>query len=295
MPRIAIIIASKGRRDDLALWLGHARGQSLAPAVMIWSLCSAEDLPDLADVPPDERPLVTWSATGSCVQRNTGLGAVPPGTDIVAFFDDDYVPSARCLEGIARAFAARPDVVGVTGRMLADGINSPGIPLEQAFAMVEQYDRAPPAEPISMRALTGLYGCNMAFRASAIGDERFDEQLPLYGWQEDVDFSERVARRGPVCHTNAFAGVHRGAKSGRTSGVRLGYSQVANILYLCRKRSIPRRFGMERLGCNLLANHARFLWSEPWVDRRGRVRGNWLALRDLLLGRLHPTRILEFH
>jgi hypothetical protein len=29
----------------------------------------------------------------------------------------------------------------------------------------------------------------MAFRYQAIDGERFDENLPLYGWQEDVDFA----------------------------------------------------------------------------------------------------------
>jgi hypothetical protein len=108
-----------------------------------------------------------------------------------------------------------------------------------------------------------------------------------------VDFAARVSRHGPVCATNAFAGVHRGAKGGRTSGVRLGYSQVANVLYLCRKRSFGWSFGLRLMARNILANHVRLLWSEPWVDRPGRTRGNWLALADLLRGRLHPHRVVE--
>ncbi len=293
MPRIAIIIASKGRRDDLALWLGHIRRQSLAPAVMIWSLCAKEDLPDLSDVPPREQPLVTWSKAGTCVQRNAGLDALPGGIDIVAFFDDDYVPSNRCLEGIAKVFAAHPELVGATGHLLADGIHSSGVSVDAAMTMVEAYDRAHPVERITLRARTGLYGCNMALRAALIGDVRFDEQLPLYGWQEDVDFATRISRLGPLRTTNAFAGVHRGAKSGRTSGVRFGYSQVANIVYLCRKRTMSWPFGLQLMWRNILANHGRMLWSEPWTDRRGRAFGNWLAFADLLRGRLHPTRILE--
>ena len=297
MPRIAIIIASKGRRDDLGLWLGHVRRQSLAPAVMIWSLCAAEDLPDLSEVPPQDRPLVTWSQAGTCAQRNAGLHALPDGIDIVAFFDDDYVPSNRCLEGMARVFAAHPEVIGVTGHLLADGIHSSGVSVDAAMALVEAYDHAhPPARPvapITLRRRTGLYGCNMALRAAAIADDRFDEQLPLYGWQEDVDFAARISRHGPVRGTNAFAGVHRGAKGGRTSGVRFGYSQVANIVYLCRKRTMSWPFGLQLMWRNILANHGRMLWSEPWTDRKGRARGNWLAFADLLRGRLHPMRILE--
>ena len=268
---------------------------------MIWSLCAKEDLPDLSAVPPDERPLVTWSKPGTCVQRNAGLAALPPGIDIVAFFDDDYVPSSRCLEGIAHVFEAYPELVGATGQLLADGIHSAGVSVDTAMALVEAYDRTRPVDHpvtgptgrITLRARTGLYGCNMALRMAAIGDERFDEQLPLYGWQEDVDFAARIASRGPLRTTNSFAGVHRGAKGGRTSGVRFGYSQVANIVYLCRKRTMSWPFGMQLMWRNILANHGRMLWSEPWTDRRGRAFGNWLAFGDMLRGRLHPTRILE--
>lgn len=293
MPRIAVIIASKGRPDDLSLWLGHMRRQSLPPALMIWCLCAREDLPDLSGIAEAERPLVVWSAAGSCVQRNAGLEALPQDIDIVAFFDDDYVPSSYCLEGVARTFAVAPDLVGATGYLLADGINSAGIPLAQAMALVEAYDDAPPPERVVLHHRVGLYGCNMAFRAALIGDDRFDERLPLYGWQEDVDFAARLSRHGPTRATNAFAGVHRGAKGGRTSGVRFGYSQVANIIYLCRKRSIGWRFGMQLMWRNILANHGRMLWSEPWADRKGRAVGNWLAFVDLLRGRLDPMRVTE--
>jgi hypothetical protein len=44
---------------------------------------------------------------------------------------------------------------------------------------------------------------------------------------------------------------------------------------------------------NCLANLGKSLRPEPWVDRRGRLRGNLLALRDLATGRLSPERILE--
>jgi hypothetical protein len=40
-------------------------------------------------------------------------------------------------------------------------------------------------------------------------------------------------------------------------------------------------------------NLARSGWPEPYVDRRGRLRGNLLALRDLAAGRMTPERVLE--
>ena len=43
---------------------------------------------------------------------------------------------------------------------------------------------------------------------------------------------------------------------------------------------------------NFGANHLNALWPEPWVDRMGRVRGNWLALRHLT-GRLDPMHVVK--
>jgi hypothetical protein len=40
-------------------------------------------------------------------------------------------------------------------------------------------------------------------------------------------------------------------------------------------------------------NMVRSLAPEPWVDRRGRLRGNLIAIADLLRGRMHPMRAAE--
>ena len=44
---------------------------------------------------------------------------------------------------------------------------------------------------------------------------------------------------------------------------------------------------------NVAANLAKSFWPEPWVDRKGRLKGNCLAVWDLLLGRMSPLRVLE--
>ena len=64
---------------------------------------------------------------------------------------------------------------------------------------------------------------------------RFDENLPLYGWLEDIDFARSIAPYGRVVKSMLLRGVHLGVKRGRTSGVKLGYSQIANPLYMLEK------------------------------------------------------------
>jgi GT2 family glycosyltransferase len=293
---IAVVIASKGRPSDLSLWIDHIARQTYQPCTMIWSVTGPQDLPmeRLAqeDFSGKLRPQLVYGPLGLCHQRNSALDALGDGVDIVAFFDDDYLPCDDVLARMVALFADYPEMAGVTGRLLADGIGNAGIDLGPAQALIAAYrPLAGGAEQIVPR--TGLYGCNMAMRMSVIGAHRFDTNLPLYGWQEDIDFSRRACGGEGLYWSDAFAGVHRGAKAARVSGFRFGYSQIANIVYLVRKGTMPWPFGLQLVLRNVLANHLRLLRPEPWVDRRGRARGNWLAFRDALTGRLDPMRVMD--
>jgi hypothetical protein len=133
----------------------------------------------------------------------------------------------------------------------------------------------------------------MAFRYSAVRGIAFDERLPLYAWHEDSDFRAQVERRGLFVRAEALWGVHLGHKPGRVRGVALGYSQIANAVYLARKRTVPARFLAKTAGRNVLVNAIRSFRPEPFVDRRGRLLGNLTAMADLVRGRIAPERILE--
>ena len=176
--------------------------------------------------------------------------------------------------------------------MLADGIGGPGLSFSDAFDLVGAKARPDAA---AVTSTYNGYGCNMVVRASAArrNGVRFDERLPLYGWLEDVDFSRRLAKHGAIVHAGTLRGVHLGVKRGRQSGVRLGYSQIANPLYLMRKRSMRGDRALALIGRNLAMNLVKSMRPEPYVDRRGRLIGNLTGLRDLLGLRLHPERVLE--
>jgi GT2 family glycosyltransferase len=289
--RVAVVVASTGRPDWLAHLSRRLAMQSRPPHRVVFSVVAPSDLPARRSLYPDA--IVVTGERGLPRQRNRGLELVLGDSDAVAFLDDDYVPSRHALAEIGRFFRAYPDHLGVNGRLLADGINSAGLDFAEAERLVDAWDAAPrPAIP-TLRDLRGLYGCNMAFRTAAIGALRFDERLPLYGWQEDVDFSARLGLRGRLARTDAFVGVHCGVKAARASGLRLGYSQVANPLYLAKKGTMPRTQSLRLILRTLAANLVRSLHQEPWVDRRGRLRGNWLALGHALQGTLEPEHILQ--
>jgi GT2 family glycosyltransferase len=289
LQRVAVILASTGRPESLEKAVNCFQRQTLQPSRIILSVVSLADLP--AGVAAMEGVEVLMGLKGSSAQRNTALRHLDGDADVIAFFDDDYIPSRFSIEQIARFFQTYPDVAGANGHLLDDGVNTGGIAVEAAEQLVQAYDAAHVAQLDLLQSLEGLYGCNMAYRASATRGIWFDERLKLYGWQEDIDFAAQVGQRGRIVKTNAFAGVHLGVKRGRTSGVRLGYSQVVNPIYLNRKGTMSTRFAARILLRNVIANHLRALNPEPWVDRAGRARGNWLGLFDVMRGRLTPERI----
>lgn len=287
---LAVVVASLGRPDTLAELIGDLRGQTRKPDHIIFSVTSEADLPDRSVLGEDVTILI--GPKGSCAQRNLGIEHLPEDCDIVLFCDDDYVPSRYMAERLRAFFAANPDVVGASGKLLADGIHGQGVSATDAHAIIAAHDLEPQSPLIPHKDRYGLYGCNMAFRRTVLGATRFDERLPLYGWQEDIDFSAQIARKGRIVSTHAFVGVHRGVKAGRSSGVRVGYSQVVNPVYLSRKGTMRAQYAARIIARNVAANFYRMLRPEPWVDRRGRVRGNWLGLFDLMRGRVTPERIL---
>lgn len=297
--RLAVIVCSVGRPDCLSALLPALDAQSRRADRIVFVVTEPKDIdPGFAQGTGNGTTEVLMAPKGLPRQRNAGLDAVADDCDLVLFLDDDFVPSIHTLAGVETGFALWPEVGGMTGHLIADGIRGEGIGADEAARMVAQWDESTsPAGPerkprILQAGLEGLYGCNMAYRMSAIGDNRFDERLPLYGWQEDIDFAARIT--GDRVKTDAFAGVHRGAKSGReTAGHRLGYSQIANPWYLWRKGTMSARFAGKLAVRNLLANHAKMLRPEPWIDRRARARGNRLAIGDILTGSSDPERILD--
>jgi GT2 family glycosyltransferase len=291
LPTIHVVIATVGRAALVRRTVEVLAAQTRPADAIVVAAVTPEDVVGIADAPGEVQ--VLFGARGSCRQRNHALdrieSAIDGAADILVFFDDDFVPAPDYLAQVEALFAAHPDIVGITGELRADGVRQGGLTFAQAQALLASPDPA----PAPMRLRHELYGCNMAIRASAAKGLRFDENLPLYGWQEDIDFTSRLGCNGRQVSIGAVTGVHLGVGGGRTSGRRLGYSQVANVVYLKRKGTMRRGFGNRLMLHNLAANALRSLCPEPSIDRRGRLVGNLLALLDCLRGRVDPRRILE--
>ena len=300
-PRVAAVIASKGRPDVLRETIASLAG--LGPSV--WRLYlsvtdAAQDLPAVIPETPFPVEVVT-RGRGLTSQRNAALDAIGADCAYVAFFDDDVEIHPSYLDNATAFLDRHPDTVAISGEMIADG----GVSRAEAQTLVAQttWHRRDPAFRHTGKHHI-LYGCNMVIRNASLQVERFDEALPLYSYAEDYEISIRLMRRGHVGRLANCVGVHLRAQTSRVSAKRLGYAHVANNWYFIKigscHLSFPRnylRFGVTILAKPLATQLAAMVGHRVGYrtdgDPAGYVAGSLLALADIVRRRSTPGRILE--
>ncbi len=294
--QLIVVIASAGRPEvcaELAQW--SAGIQVPEGADLRWMLST----PETADA-PDDLP-ATWTSLqgvrGASAQRNLALDQCGQ-PDFVFFFDDDALPRQDYLVAAVGHFGDHPEHVALTGRLLRDGaVEKREIPFVEAVTAIEtSWSQPPPVVTAPWRATKELYGCNFAVRWSAAADLRFEERFPLYSWLEDLDYAARLRERGQLVQLSTAMAVHRGVDSGgRTQHLRMGYSQVANPALMVAKGTLSWADALAKTGRPLARNLAGVVLPGDRRARRDRVKGNALALRDLILakGKATPERILD--
>jgi GT2 family glycosyltransferase len=286
-----VVVCSANRPDVLSETIESLmRGQSLQPHQIIVSVFNQAHVPE--KIRPSVRVVVS-SKQALSAQRNAAVKAVR--TRYTLFLDDDVEIAPNFIASMESLLDEAEDVLVATGFVVVDGVRGDtGIEREPARTAVSSYAR----EHENCDREEG-YGCNLFVRTSVFDRVLFDENLPLYGWLEDLDFSTNCLRYGRIVSNAGTCVAHLGTPTGRISGLRFGYSQIVNPFYLWRKNGKPRfthvvfaHWGVA-VARNLLRTLIRVHGNR--TDRTGRFRGNMIAFRHLLGGRVDPSYILQLH
>jgi GT2 family glycosyltransferase len=293
--KTAIVIATKARPQILAATLQSIRRQTLKAALTYVSGCSPEDIPtDMGNI---EGLVVLTGSVGGSLQRNVAIRHAPAQIQYFAFFDDDMEIHPSYLQNAVSFLEHNPDVVAISGRLLADG----NITREAAGALVEK-DTTWRSDPWlrDRGAHHILYACNAVIRAEPLRQTLFDENLPLYSYGEDYELSLRLKTYGRIGRLSNAVGVHLQTRAARVSGKRYGYAMVANNWYFLKKGvchlTAPWSYirfllviVLKRLCLNLKDALSGKWQRDPW----GQIQGNLLAVLDVVAGRSSPQRILD--
>lgn len=308
-PTYSILIPTRNRRDDLRDCLRSIAGQMLAPAEVVIVDSTPEPLGDEArfyqECAGEALVCYVWTSTGgSARQRNQGLGMISPESAYLFLLDDDVVLEPGYCAALVGALEQRPEVVGGVGTIT----NWQGYPSHwlvqvvlRLFLMQGRPGAVLPSGQIGHldENLTGspfeiqwLYGGNTVVRCSAAAGLRFDpgfERFGGYAFNEDLDFSYALGRRGPMLCVPAARLVHRISTAGRPANdYRFGISQVANRGLFVRKH-LP---GPLHFACYLWSMLGTMLINGAMIARgrsHTRLLGNLIGLSLVLSGQVRPA------
>ena len=229
---LSVVVPSKNRPAEIARMLASLRAQATMPLEVIVVDQSATAY---ALEPFDELVHLHAPALGGLTAaRNAGIDRARG--NIVLFFDDDVVLLSDCVREVARAFAERPDVIGLQCTIRNPWDGGPPTLYGVSTAIFEHgfFNSRPHRRDADLvpRLIDGLAS---AYRRPLFDTERFDEQLPGYGLAEDWDFTKRAARHGRLIVVPGARVDHLHSSANRHDPLTLMNLRATNILYLYDK------------------------------------------------------------
>lgn len=259
---VTVVLCTYRRPHSVARFLRSLAAQERQPEALVVVDASPDDATErVVDElgPSASAPTrlcyarVAGPLRGLTRQRNFGLHAVT--TDVVVFFDDDVVLQPGCLAAMEAAMR-RPGIAAAgVGAFVVDPV-PPGLGLwrvRRALGIVGtlapgRYSRSgfstpwgAPARADAVVEGDWLPGCAMMWRTAIVRALGFHAALDGYAQGEDLEFSLRARRHGPLLMAGGARVLHLHEAAGRPDAFRLGYMAIHNRYQIHRRGLADRR------------------------------------------------------
>jgi GT2 family glycosyltransferase len=236
---LAIVIASKNRRDDLVFALRSIYRQRTQPDRII--VVDQSATPYALTDDDVLRYVHDPTIPGLTVARNVAIALNDCAN--VLFIDDDVEFVSDVVAHLRENFRAHPDAIGlrcaISPPRVRNFVEEPGFgsriwgPWQRVFWR-GFFDNNTAA--LNDRGEVGFApGCAMAFRATLFETEKFDPALIDYSYGEDWEFSKRARRHGRLYHVAEASLVHHESVLNRYGQRRLLAQRWRNMLYFYDK------------------------------------------------------------
>ncbi len=247
--RIAVVIPTIGRKDELSRMLASLAMQSRLPDEVIVVDEDESSRTFAAEFPQLNLRVIVLPGSAAA-KRNAGMKAARPEVTLVGFMDDDIVLEPTTIEAMAAFWEqAAPGLGGAS----CNYVNAPrgfgqGLKQLAPWSALGLYERRPGGVARSgfqtrvadFRETTYVrwLPSGAAFYAREVLDQVcFDEWFETYSYLEDLDFSYRIGKKYKLAVVANSRFYHYPSKIGRPSAFLFGKKEVLNRLYFVSKHS----------------------------------------------------------
>lgn len=244
MHKLAIVVPTKDRPDDLRKLLASLESQTRQPDQLIIVDGSSPDIRHvITEFPALSVDYVRVYPPSLSQQRNAGMQRLNPDITLAGYLDDDIVVESQAIEAMlgfwatagadvgGAAFnitnAARPNWIRLKSLLLVDAA-LPGRMLPSGFPSTIGFQQA------DLDA-DWLYGGATVWRREVINRYAYDEWFLGTGFMEDVDFSFTVRRDHRLKVIAGARLAHYSHPVRLERETLLGRWQVTNRMYFVRK------------------------------------------------------------
>jgi GT2 family glycosyltransferase len=298
--RIAFVVPTKDRREDLGKLLASFSAQTRRPDLVIVVDGGDDVVKDVCDANP-EVPIeyLRCVPPGFTKQKNAGTQVVPDDIDLVGYLDDDIVLEPDAVERMLAFWStadehtggaefhitnAHFDAPSLFTRLFGTNNGEGGAILPSGFNVV--------LDPVVQTTeVAWLSGGATVWRKAVVADVAHDEWFAGYGHMDDIDYSVSVAKHGWKMFVVADARLaHYERAITLEKEYPFGVYDTVNRFYLVKK--YPDRFSVAgwywattgkllgRFVAGLRGNEAGKL----------RAKGYWDGLRKVVKGDLTLTQ-----
>jgi glycosyltransferase involved in cell wall biosynthesis len=248
--KIAIIVPTIGRCDDLRRMLASLARQSRPPDLVVLVDENGEGNALVSEFPQLEIFVTTFPRGSASAKRNRGIQCVAPEIELIGFMDDDIVLEPQALAAVRDFWVSSPpDLGGVSCNL----VNHPPLfasrlkSLKLASRLALYDARGGVVLRSGFHTLLGyvsqtqyvewLPSTAVVYDRQVLAQHFFDEWYQGYSYLEDLDFSYSISREYKLAVLANARFCHYPSPIGRTAPYLFGKKEVINRLYFVRKHS----------------------------------------------------------
>ena len=298
MHKVAFVVPTKDRPDDLSRMLSSVQSQSIHPDQMVIVDGSKEPIEEVAKGFSDLKThYIRLYPPSLSKQRNAGMAALDPAMTLAGYLDDDLVLEPGAMQAMLAFWDEAPeDVGGARFNIVNEGL--PHLIWLKSLFLLESKKRGvflPSGYQTSIgpatenRYVQWLSGGVTVWRRRVIQEFSYDEWFDGTGYLEDVDYSYQVGRKYKLALVAAARVQHLSYPVRKDSNYVLGKWQAVNRMYFVRKHqnfSVPLYYWS--IVGELLLNVATGIWQRD-SGRLRRAWGNLVGLSYVVRGRIERT------